>query len=140
MLTDGEYQKKWVSIEKHGAKELLIFQGHSNTWGIHFQPLGDYVDGKIVPFPIIERATNSIVADIQKLEAWRETAQYLGIGLWPKLKPKRDESHYPFCLCFYPFFPSFLSKVQKEKMIHIKPKNVTAGCARRNIFGFDYFL
>jgi hypothetical protein len=78
MLTDGEYQKQWVSMEKHGAKELLTFQGHSNTWGMHFQPLGDYVDGKIVPFPIIERATNSIVADIQKLEAWRETAQYLG--------------------------------------------------------------
>lgn len=78
MLTDGEYQKQWVGMEKHGAKELLTFQGHSNTWGMHFQPLGDYVDGKIVPFPIIERATNSIVADIQKLEAWRETAQYLG--------------------------------------------------------------
>jgi hypothetical protein len=78
MLTDGEYQKQWVGMEKHGAKELLTFQGHSNTWGMHFQPLGDYVDGKIVPFPIVERATNSIVADIQKLEAWRETAQYLG--------------------------------------------------------------
>jgi hypothetical protein len=78
MLTDGEYQKQWVGMEKHGAKELLTFQGHSNTWGMHFQPLGDYVDGKIVPFPIIESATNSIVADIQKLEAWRETAQYLG--------------------------------------------------------------
>ncbi|OYQ62168.1 hypothetical protein B9G53_23570 [Pseudanabaena sp. SR411] len=78
MLTDGEYQKQWVGMEKHGAKELLTFQGHSNTWGMHFHPLGDYVDGKIVPFPIIERVTNSIVADIQKLEAWRETAQYLG--------------------------------------------------------------
>jgi hypothetical protein len=78
MLTDGEYQKQWVSMEKHGAKELLTFQGHSNTWGMHFQPLGDYVDGKIVPFPIIESATNSIVADILKLAAWRETAQYLG--------------------------------------------------------------
>ncbi|WP_225903115.1 hypothetical protein [Pseudanabaena yagii] len=78
MLTDGEYQKQWVGMEKHGAKELLTFQGHSNTWGMHFQPLGDFVDGKIVPFPIVERATNSIVADIQKLEAWRETAQYLG--------------------------------------------------------------
>ena len=78
MLTDGEYQKQWVGMEKHGAKELLTFQGHSNTWGMHFHPLGDYVDGKIVPFPIVESATNSIVADIQKLEAWRETAQYLG--------------------------------------------------------------
>ena len=79
MLTDGEYQKHWVSMEKHGAKELLTFQGHSNTWGMHFQPLGDYVDGEVVPFstqPI--KADNSIVADIQKLMEWSRTAEYLG--------------------------------------------------------------
>jgi len=28
----------------------------------------------------------------------------------------------------------------KEKMIHIKPKNVVAGEARHNIFGFNYFV
>jgi hypothetical protein len=28
----------------------------------------------------------------------------------------------------------------KKKTIHIKPKNVAAGVARRNIFGFYYFL
>jgi hypothetical protein len=78
MLTEAAYQKQWTSMEKHGTKELLTFQGHSNTWGMHFQPLGDYVDGKIMPFPIRESATNSIVADIQKLEEWRQTAQYLG--------------------------------------------------------------
>jgi hypothetical protein len=28
----------------------------------------------------------------------------------------------------------------QEKMIHIKPKNVAAGIARRHVFGFYYFL
>jgi hypothetical protein len=28
----------------------------------------------------------------------------------------------------------------RKKMIHIKPKDVAAGVARRNIFGFYYFL
>jgi hypothetical protein len=30
--------------------------------------------------------------------------------------------------------------IPRKKIIHIKPKNVTAGVARRNIFGFYYFL
>jgi hypothetical protein len=33
-----------------------------------------------------------------------------------------------------------LFREPQEKMIHIKPKNVAAGYARRNIFGFYYFL
>jgi hypothetical protein len=69
-------------MEKHGAKELQTFQGHLNTWGMHFEPLGDYIDGKIVPFPSLEKpaekTANTIVSDIQKLEEWRQTAQYLG--------------------------------------------------------------
>jgi len=77
MLTDTEYQKQWTNMEKHGAKELLTFQGHRNTWGMHFEPLGDYIDGKIVPFPLLQNESNSIVA-IQKLEEWKQTAQYLG--------------------------------------------------------------
>ena len=78
MLADIEYQKQWTNMEKHGAKELLTFQGHRNTWGMHFEPLGDYIDGKIVPFPSLEKQSNAIVTDIQKLEEWRQTAQYLG--------------------------------------------------------------
>lgn len=82
MLNDTEYQKQWSNMEKHGAKELQTFQGHRNTWGMHFEPLGDYIDGKIVPFPSLEKpaekTANSIVTDIQKLEEWRQTAQYLG--------------------------------------------------------------
>ena len=78
MLTDTEYQKQWTSMEKHGAKELLTFQGHTNTWGLHFEPLGDYINEKIVPFPSRQQESNSIVADIKSLEEWRQTAQYLG--------------------------------------------------------------
>jgi hypothetical protein len=77
MLTDAEYQQQWTSMEKHGAKELLTFQGHTNTWGLHFEPLGDYIDGKIVPFPSRQHESNSIVIDVESLEEWRQTAQYL---------------------------------------------------------------
>jgi hypothetical protein len=78
MLTNTEYQQQWTSMEKHGAKELLTFQGHTNTWGLHFEPLGDYSDGKIIPFPFRQHESNSIVTDIESLEQWKQTAQYLG--------------------------------------------------------------
>jgi hypothetical protein len=66
-------------MEKHSAKELTTFQGHSNTWGMHFQPLGDYVNGKIMPFPTEPiKADNTIVADIQQLMEWSRIAEYLG--------------------------------------------------------------
>jgi hypothetical protein len=57
---------------------LLTFQGHTNTWGLHFEPLGDYSDGKIIPFPFRQHESNSIVTDIESLEQWKQTAQYLG--------------------------------------------------------------
>jgi hypothetical protein len=66
-------------MEKHSAKELATFQGHSNTWGLHFQPLGDYVNGKIEPFPTEPiKSDNTIVADIQQLMEWSRTAEHLG--------------------------------------------------------------
>jgi hypothetical protein len=79
MLNDAAYQQQWSQMEKHSAKELTTFQGHSNTWGMHFQPLGDYVDGKIVPFPTEPiKSDNGIVTDIQQLMEWSRTAEYLG--------------------------------------------------------------
>jgi hypothetical protein len=33
-----------------------------------------------------------------------------------------------------------VQKLSEKKMIHIKPKNIAVGYARRNIFGFYYFL
>ncbi|WP_242023107.1 hypothetical protein [Pseudanabaena mucicola] len=79
MLKDAAYQQQWSQMEKHSAKELTTFQGHSNTWGMHFQPLGDYVNGKIVPFPTEPiKADNRIVNDIQQLMEWSRIAEYLG--------------------------------------------------------------
>ncbi len=79
MLKDVAYQQQWAQMEKHSAKELTTFQGHSNTWGMHFQPLGDYVDGKIVPFPTEPiKSDHTIVSDIQQLMEWSRTAEYLG--------------------------------------------------------------
>ena len=79
MLNDAAYQQQWSQMEKHSAKELTTFQGHGNTWGLHFQPLGDYVNGKIMPFPTEPiKADNTIVADIQQLMEWSRTAEYLG--------------------------------------------------------------
>ncbi|BBC26812.1 hypothetical protein [Pseudanabaena sp. ABRG5-3] len=79
MLNDAAYQQQWSQMEKHSAKELTTFQGHSNTWGMHFQPLGDYVNGKIMPFPTEPiKADNTIVADIQQLMEWSRIAEYLG--------------------------------------------------------------
>ncbi|MBD2316485.1 hypothetical protein H6G05_06445 [Pseudanabaena sp. FACHB-1050] len=81
MLKDVTYQQQWSQMEKHSAKELTTFQGHSNTWGMHFQPLGDYVDGKIVPFPTQQQSIKldrNEVAEIQQLTEWSRTAEYLG--------------------------------------------------------------
>jgi hypothetical protein len=79
MLNDAAYQQQWSQMEKHSTKELTTFQGHSNTWGMYFQPLGDYVNEKIVPFPTEPiKSDNSIVADIQQLMEWSRTAEYLG--------------------------------------------------------------
>jgi hypothetical protein len=81
MLKDVAYQQQWSQMEKHSAKELTTFQGHSNTWGMHFQPLGDYVDGKIVPFPTQQQSIKldrNEVAEIQQLTEWSRTAEYLG--------------------------------------------------------------
>ncbi|NUN66681.1 hypothetical protein HCU40_18445 (plasmid) [Pseudanabaena biceps] len=81
MLNDAAYQQQWSQIEKHSARELTTFQGHSNTWGMHFQPLGDYVDGKIVPFPTQQQSIKldrNEVAEIQQPTEWSRTAEYLG--------------------------------------------------------------
>jgi ribonuclease HI len=50
MLADSAYQIQWAAREKHSAQELQSFQGKT-TWGLHFEPLGDFVDGQIIPFP-----------------------------------------------------------------------------------------
>jgi hypothetical protein len=50
MIADPQYREQWAFQEKHSAEELDTFRGRSPVWGLYMEPLGDYVDGKIVPF------------------------------------------------------------------------------------------
>lgn len=54
LISDPNYQQVWASNEKHSYKELLNFQSQPNVWGLFMEPLGDYIEGRIVPFPTVE--------------------------------------------------------------------------------------
>ncbi|MDK2412780.1 hypothetical protein QHH11_27820 [Aphanizomenon sp. PH219] len=51
MIADPAYQQQWSAMEKHSSRELSTFRDKPEVWGLHTEPLGDYVNGKIVPFP-----------------------------------------------------------------------------------------
>jgi len=51
MIADPAYQQQWGAMEKHSSRELATFRDKPEVWGLHTEPLGDYVNGKIVPFP-----------------------------------------------------------------------------------------
>ena len=51
MIADPAYQQQWSAMEKHSSRELATFRDKPEVWGLHTEPLGDYVNGKIVPFP-----------------------------------------------------------------------------------------
>ncbi len=60
MINDPAYQKAWVEWEKHSVKELAGRQADKlkegrPLYGLFMEPLGDYVNGKIVPFPQIQQ-------------------------------------------------------------------------------------
>ncbi|HAX88358.1 MAG TPA: hypothetical protein DCY91_19345 [Cyanobacteria bacterium UBA11370] len=57
MIADPQYREQWASLEKHSAKELDSFQGKEQVWGLYMEPLGDYIDGKIVPFADVAAQT-----------------------------------------------------------------------------------
>ncbi|NEQ64335.1 MAG: hypothetical protein F6K21_02325 [Symploca sp. SIO2D2] len=50
MIAYPKYREQWASQEKHSALELDTFRGKPEVWGLHMEPLGDYIDGKLVPF------------------------------------------------------------------------------------------
>ena len=54
MINDPTFQQQWADKEKHSPEELAIFIGKPEVWGLHMEPLGDYVKGNIVPFPTLE--------------------------------------------------------------------------------------
>lgn len=55
LMTDPKYQQSWADKEKHAPQALPEFfskeisEGKS-VWGLDFEPLGDYRDGKIYDF------------------------------------------------------------------------------------------
>jgi hypothetical protein len=52
MIKDPNYQKAWADWEKHSPKELTQNQaGKGKIYGLFIEPLGDYANGKITPFP-----------------------------------------------------------------------------------------
>jgi hypothetical protein len=60
MVKDPSYQKVWADWEKHSPKELTQNQAlKGKIYGLFIEPLGDYVKGKIIPFPQVQQQTLS---------------------------------------------------------------------------------
>ncbi|MBD2525569.1 hypothetical protein [Nostoc sp. FACHB-133] len=85
MIADHEYQQQWANMEKHSAKALSeLFTGKPQVWGLHVEPLGDFVDGKIIPFgqaqsqvTSTQEVQNSSVT-IDDLRQWYSAVDKLG--------------------------------------------------------------
>ncbi|PSM47524.1 hypothetical protein C7Y66_19280 [Chroococcidiopsis sp. CCALA 051] len=55
-IADPTYQQAWAAWEKHSVKELTQTQASKGKiYGLFMEPLGDYIDGKIVPFPALQQ-------------------------------------------------------------------------------------
>ncbi|MBD2309726.1 hypothetical protein H6G17_30370, partial [Chroococcidiopsis sp. FACHB-1243] len=55
-IADSTYQQAWAAWEKHSVKELTQTQASKGKiYGLFMEPLGDYIDGKIVPFPALQQ-------------------------------------------------------------------------------------
>ncbi|OKH47669.1 hypothetical protein NIES2101_23410, partial [Calothrix sp. HK-06] len=59
IIDNPDYQRAWVNWEKHNVSELLTRQSEKidnkqPLYGLFMEPLGDYVNGKIVPFSSVE--------------------------------------------------------------------------------------
>ncbi|MEH1771264.1 MAG: hypothetical protein V7L30_33660, partial [Nostoc sp.] len=85
MIADPVYQQQWADMEKHSPKALPeLFTGKGQVWGLHLEPLGDYVDGKIVPFPepqdraLPNQEVKPQSVTIDDLRNWYNAADKLG--------------------------------------------------------------
>jgi hypothetical protein len=85
MIADPVYQQQWADIEKHSPKALPeLFAEKKQVWGLHLEPLGDYVEGFIVPFPEPQNraAPNQEIqpqsVTIDDLRNWYNAADKLG--------------------------------------------------------------
>ncbi|AFY91145.1 hypothetical protein [Chroococcidiopsis thermalis] len=55
-IADPTYQQAWAAWEKHSVQELTQTQASKGKiYGLFMEPLGDYIDGKIVPFPALQQ-------------------------------------------------------------------------------------
>ncbi len=85
MIADPVYQQQWADMEKHSPKALPeLFTGKGQVWGLYLEPLGDYVEGFIVPFPEPQnRASSNQTVQTQSvtiddLRNWYNAADKLG--------------------------------------------------------------
>lgn len=67
MMADPTYQQQWAAQEKHSPQVLQTFQ-RKTAWGLKIEPLGDYQDGKITPFP--DRSGEIYSPSRQELRQW----------------------------------------------------------------------
>jgi hypothetical protein len=49
MISDPQYRQTWANVEKHNATELETFRDKP-AWGLYYEPIGDYRDGKVYDF------------------------------------------------------------------------------------------
>ena len=62
LIQNPAYQQAWAKWEKHSRKELTQTQASkSKVYGLFMEPLGDYANGKIVPFPPVQKQTPTSV-------------------------------------------------------------------------------
>jgi ribonuclease HI len=62
LIQNPAYQQAWAKWEKHSHKELTQTQASkSKLYGLFMEPLGDYANGKIVPFPPVQKQTPTSV-------------------------------------------------------------------------------
>ncbi|WP_176727055.1 hypothetical protein [Nostoc sp. KVJ20] len=85
MIADPVYQQQWADMEKHSPKALPeLFTEKQQVWGLHLEPLGDYVEGFIVPFPepqnraALEATVQTQSVTIDDLRNWYNAADKLG--------------------------------------------------------------
>lgn len=98
MIADPVYQQQWANMEKHSPKALPeLFTGKQQVWGLHLEPLGDYVNGQIVPWTepktlikssnyikdrVVKTESNSVenrpVVTSEHLQNWYNVADKLG--------------------------------------------------------------
>ncbi|BAZ83785.1 hypothetical protein PN497_08745 [Sphaerospermopsis kisseleviana CS-549] len=74
MIADSAYQQQWAAMEKHSSRELASFRDKPEVWGLHTEPLGDYVNGKIVPFPSAKLEKSLITPAIPPLSTAKPPA------------------------------------------------------------------